>query len=500
VDNRAAAEGGRHVRIAIIGTGFAGVGAAIRLRQTGYSDFVVFERAEDVGGVWRDNTYPGCACDVESHLYAFSFVPNPGWSRTHARQPEILAYLRDCAARFGVLPHVAFGHDVEDARYDESSHRWRLRTNRGIWTADIVVVGTGVLNEPAMPDLPGLETFSGVVFHSSRWDHRTELSGKHVVVIGNGASAVQFVPEIAPLVAALTIIQRSAAWVLPHRDRAITDRHMQVCARLPWVASVWRQWLYLRRELLVPVIRHALGGWALERVALRYLAQVVRDPDLRTRLTPTFRMGCKRILVSSRYLQTLPQRHVRVVTGPVREVRGQRVVTTDGVEHAADVLILATGFATTDLPIARRIHGRIGRTLRETWAGRPQAFQGTTVHGFPNLFLLLGPNTYLAHSSVLLMLERQIDLLLAALRYFEQHSVTAMEPRAETQADYVRRVDAASARTAWTAGGCMSWYLDDTGRNAVLWPGAVRGFRRATRFRPADYAFTRDSGTGAEPR
>lgn len=490
----------RHIRIAIVGSGFAGIGAAIRLRKAGLVDFQVFERADAVGGVWRDNTYPGCACDVESHLYAFSFAPNPRWSRTYARQAEILAYLRDCADRFGVLPQVAFGHDVQEARYHEPSQRWHLRTSQGMWTAEVLIVGTGVLNEPSMPELPGLAAFGGPVFHSSHWDHTVDLRGKRVAVIGTGASAIQFVPEIAPQVAGLTLVQRSSPWVLPHRDRPIAERTQRVVARVPGLGALWRHWLYLRRECLVPVFRYTAGAWALERVALQYLATVVRDPHLRTRLTPTFRLGCKRILVSSRFLQTLTQAHVRVVNSPVHEVRARRVVTMDGVEHAADVLICATGFTTTDLPIARRVRGRTGMTLHETWAGRPQAHHGTTVHGFPNLFLLLGPNTYLGHSSVLLMLERQIDMLLAALRYLDQQGLAVMETRPEAQAEFVRRVDALSAQTVWTAGGCTSWYQDEAGRNTVLWPGSVGGFRRSVRFCPADYTFSRGRQAGGDAR
>jgi cation diffusion facilitator CzcD-associated flavoprotein CzcO len=477
-----------HVRIAIIGAGFGGIGTAIRLSQRGIEDFLIFERADDLGGTWRDNTYPGCACDVPSNLYSLSFAPHPHWTRSFSPQPEIWDYLRACATRFGLRPHLRLRHEVRRAAWDGQAGRWTLETTSGEYTADIVVAAGGPLSEPAVPDLPGLETFAGTSFHSARWDHGHDLTGRRVAVVGTGASAAQFVPEIAPKVAALTVFQRTAPWLLPRWDRALTGAERRLYRAVPAAQRLVRWSLYWSRELsAVAFLRPrymALG----ERVARRHLARQVPDPDLRAKLTPNFTMGCKRVLLSNDYLPALGRPNVEVVTEKIAEVRPQAIATVDGAEYPVDTIVFGTGFHVTDSPFSHRVYGRGGRSLAEAWEGSPKAYLGTTVAGFPNLFLLLGPNTVLGHTSVVFMLECQIDYLMSALSYLDRTGAARVEPRPEVQREFVTELDRRMQPTVWLSGGCASWYLDRTGRNSTLWPGFTWAYhRRLRRFDPAAY-------------
>ncbi|WP_224241140.1 flavin-containing monooxygenase [Hyalangium gracile] len=477
-----------HFHVAIAGSGFAGLGMAIRLKQRGIQDFVILERAEDVGGVWRDNTYPGCACDVQSHLYSFSFAPNPGWSRSYSPQAEIREYLRDCADRFGIRPHIRFGHSVQEARWEDGLQRWYLETSQGPFTADAFVFAMGALSEPAMPKLPGLEKFQGKLMHSARWDSAYELSGREVAVIGTGASAIQFVPEIQKKVGKLVLFQRTPPWILPRGDQAISERRRRLYRKLPGAQLLARWLIYLSGELLAIGFMYPWLMRLVQRQALRHLERSVPDPALRAKLIPSYTMGCKRILLSDDYLPALTQPNVTVITEPIREVRERSVITADGTEHAVDALICGTGFQVTDLPMTHHIRGRDGRTLAETWGGTMKAHLGTTVSGFPNFFMLQGPNTGLGHTSVILMIESQIEHTLGALRYLDARQLAAVEPVPEVQERFVQDVDQRMRGTVWTQGGCSSWYLDATGRNSTLWPGFTFTFKyRVEHFDPADY-------------
>ncbi len=477
-----------HFHVAIAGSGFGGLGTAIRLKQEGIEDFVVLERAHEVGGVWRDNSYPGCACDVHSHLYSFSFAPNPDWSRSYSPQAEIHAYLRDCADRFGIRPHIRFGHTVHDAHWDDDLQRWHIETSQGLFTADVFVCATGALSDPAIPHLPGLEKFEGKVMHSARWDHDYTLDGRKVAVIGTGASAIQFVPRIQPKVGKLFLLQRTPPWILPRRERAISARMRWVYQKVPGAQRLIRWLIYTLRELLVFGFLHPWLLRLAQRLALRHLERSVPDPLLRARLTPHYTMGCKRILISNDYLASLTRENVEVLTERIREVRERTVVMSDGTEHEVDTLIFGTGFQVQDPPIARHIRGREGLTLAETWGGTMKAHLGTTVSGFPNFFLIQGPNTGLGHSSVLLMIESQIEHVLSALRYIEGRGLAAVEPTPEAQAEFVRQVDSRMSGTVWSQGGCSSWYLDATGRNSTLWPGFISAFKhRVEHFEPSEY-------------
>lgn len=487
-----------HVHVAIIGTGFGGLGAAIRLKQDGEQDFVILERASAIGGTWRDNTYPGCACDVQSHLYSFSFDLNPNWSRSYSPQPEIWEYLKDCVERHGLGPHLRLGREVKEARWDDARRRWSIETGRETFTADVLISAAGALSDPSIPELPGLGAFQGEIFHSATWNHRYDLRGKRVAVIGTGASAIQFVPRIQKEVAHLTLFQRTPPWVMPRRDRAIGALLQTLYRRVPLAQRAMRGAIYGARELMVLGFMHPWVMKGVEIAARRHLERAVHDPALRRKLLPSYRIGCKRILLSDDYYPSLQQPNVDVVTAGIRAITATGVVDQDGVHHDADALIFATGFHVTDPPIARHVRGRDGRTLQEAWGGSPKAHLGTMVHGFPNLFLLLGPNTALGHSSVVFMIESQVEVMRAAVRHLRETRAAAIEPRRAAQDAFLVDVDHRLEGTVWNAGGCASWYLDATGRNSTIWPGFTFDYRRrAVAFDPSEYDLHRASGDAA---
>ena len=383
-----------HVRVAVVGSGFAGVGMAVRLLESGERDFVLLERADDLGGTWRDNVYPGCACDVPSHLYSFSFAPNPDWSRTFSGQAEIWAYLRRVSDERGVTPHVRYGAEVTGAQWDPQAQVWRVDTVRGTLTADVLISGSGALSDPARPAIEGLDAFAGTVFHSAEWDHSHDLTGRRVAVIGTGASAIQFVPEIVKVAGHVDVYQRTPPWILPRPDRAVTPVERAVYRRLPAAQRAMRSLIYWVRE--AGVLGFTGGPKAVrlaQKRAERHLAKQVADPALRARLTPTYALGCKRVLLSNDYLPALTREHVEVVTDPITEVVPHGVVTADGTVREVDTIILGTGFRITELPFSALVRGDQGQLLSEVWDGSPNAYRGTTVAGFPNLFFLVGPNT-----------------------------------------------------------------------------------------------------------
>ena len=484
------------VGTAIIGTGFAGLGAAIRLVQDGRDDFVVFERADEVGGVWRENQYPGCACDTASHLYSFSFAPKPDWSRRFAKRDEIFDYLKSCATRFGVRSHVRFGHTVHRAAWDADVLRWVIETSEGTYTARALVAGVGAHSQPRIPNLPGQERFEGRAFHSSNWPDEFDPTGKRVAVVGTGASAVQVVPALQPHVEHLTLFQRTPAWVVPHGDERIPPVVHRLFERFPALLRLWRTVLHGIREASGWLFWEPRVARLVEPFVRFWMRRQIPDPDLRDVLIPDYALGCKRILHSDTYLQSLTQPNVSVVDGAARRVHAGSVSGPDdtGARHPADVIIYCTGFKSTDMPFSRCVYGRDGHSLSDTWGASPRAYLGTTVAGFPNLFLLRGPNTGLGHNSILPMIEAQIEHVLGALQYLDGTGAAAVEPHRSAQQRFVRQVDRWSEGTVWTDGGCDSWYLDETGRNAVLWPRSVGAFqRRVADFDPAEYAVTHRS-------
>lgn len=478
------------VHIAIIGAGFSGIGAAVRLREAGYHDFVVLERADEVGGVWRDNRYPGCGCDIESPLYSFSFAPNPSWSRMYSPQAEILDYLRGCVDRFGLEPYLRLGCAVEAASWDAEARVWQLDTARGRVSARVLIAGAGALSEPKLPQLPGLDRFTGASFHSNRWDHDAPLDGRRVAVVGTGASAIQIVPQLQPRVAQLKLFQRTAPWVIPRNDRAFSATEKRMFAALPLTQQLLRIGLYLRHEATFFAFRKPAAMRVVERLAGRYLAQQIRDPELRERLRPRYTLGCKRILLSDDYYPALTQPNVELVNAGVREVVPEGVIDQDGRVHELDAIVWATGFDVIEPPWARRIRGRDGQSLAEVWRGSPQALLGTMVAGFPNLVLMTGPNTGLGHNSMIVMIEAQLALMLEILSALDESGGRGtVEPSAAAQARYVEEIERGGRGTVWTAGGCSSWYLDGTGRNSTLWPWATYRFMHRAKLERQDYVW-----------
>ena len=476
--------------IAIVGSGFSGLGMAIRLRQAGIDDFVVLERAGEVGGTWQANTYPGCACDVPSHLYSFSFAPNPDWTQTYSTQPEIRAYLRRCADRFGVRPHVRLDCAVKSATWLEQERRWELETSDGTLRARILIAGMGPLTEPRVPDIRGLDAFEGEVWHSARWNHDVDLAGRRVASIGTGASAIQYVPEIAEQVERLHVFQRTPPWVLPHTSRPIRDWERRLYRTLPLAQRVMRGGIYAGREALVlGFVKHPRLMKVVERMARKHMQHQIDDPEMLEKVTPDYTIGCKRILPSNRWYRALGRPNVELITEGVREVRARSIVAADGSEREVDAIVFGTGFQVTDIPAAHRVRGRDGRLLDDLWQSSPRAHLGSTIAGFPNLFFLLGPNTGLGHSSMVYMIESQIAHVIDALRVMRERGAVTIEVTAEAQERYNASLERKLEGTVWNT-GCASWYLDRTGRNATIWPDWTWRFRRrVAQLDPAEYAF-----------
>ncbi|HEV7628569.1 MAG TPA: NAD(P)/FAD-dependent oxidoreductase, partial [Streptomyces sp.] len=403
-----------HVRVAVIGSGFGGLGAAVRLRRAGVTDFVVLERREAVGGTWHDNTYPGCACDVPSHLYSFSFAPNPEWPRSFSGQEHIRVYLESVADNFGLRQHIRFNSEVELMSWDPEELHWTITTGQGRQlTADFVVSATGPLSDAKIPDIPGLEGFSGKVFHTAQWDHDYDLRGKRVAVIGTGASAIQVVPAIQPYVDKLTLFQRTPAWVMPRADRKIGRWERTLLRRVPATRYLRRQLLWGIRELQVSAFaKHPNVLGMIEKLASRHMKGAVKDKDMRRKLTPQYRIGCKRILLSNSYYPALAKSNVELVDSGLKEVRGNTLVASDGTEAEVDAVVFGTGFHVTDMPIAHRIKGEDGMTLAEQWSGTMEALRGCTATGFPNFMTVIGPNTGLGNSSMILIIEAQLNYMI----------------------------------------------------------------------------------------
>ncbi|MFE2419107.1 flavin-containing monooxygenase [Streptomyces hokutonensis] len=472
-----------HVRVAVIGSGFGGLGAAVRLRREGVTDFVVLERADSVGGTWRDNSYPGCACDVPSHLYSFSFAPNPDWPRTFSGQEHIRGYLEHVTDVFRLRPHLRFNSEVKMMTWDAERLRWDIETSGGSYSADLVVSATGPLSDPKIPDIPGLDSFPGKVFHSARWDHDYDLRGKRVAMVGTGASAIQIVPSIQPEVERLTLFQRTPPWVMPRVDRAISGAERALHRALPFTTQARRGLLWGLRELQVQAFTkrpNELG--MVEQLAKRNMARSIKDPALRAKLTPDYRIGCKRILLSSAYYPALAQPNVDVVTSGLSEVRGSTVAGADGSTAEVDAIVFGTGFHVTDMPIADRVVGADGRTLAEAWQGGMQALRGASAAGFPNWMTIIGPNTGLGNSSMILMIESQLNYMADYVRQLDVlGGQVALDARPAAVDAWNRRVQERMKRTVWNTGGCTSWYLDANGRNTTIWPGTTTEFRTATR-------------------
>lgn len=480
-NNNIMAPAGEHLSdtdVIIVGTGFSGLGLGAQLARRGDASFVLLERAENVGGTWRENTYPGAACDIQSHLYSYSFRPNPDWSRVYATQPEILAYLQKTAVDEGLLPHIHFGADVLRAEWDEPAHRWVVHTAKGTHIARTLVTASGHLSDPKMPNIAGIDSFTGDMFHSAKWNHDIDLRRKKIGIVGTGASAIQIVPELAKdSTQQLTVFQRSAPYVIPRRDHFYTAAEKGMFRKIPATAQAVRDELFWANESRFPQRRKVPAFLAdIRETALGHLRDQVSDPHLRDRLTPDYEIGCKRILISNDYYPALTRDNVTLDTGSIARITPRTVVTSEG-EHELDVLVVCTGFEASDLPISYRIFGRDGRRLSDRWADGAGAYACTTVNGFPNLFVMLGPNTGLGAGSIIYMVETQVAYLVDALAFVARQAA-AIEIPLDVEREYVRSIEDRSAGTVWTSGGCASWYVDPrSGRLTTLWPDFMRQFR-----------------------
>jgi cation diffusion facilitator CzcD-associated flavoprotein CzcO len=472
-------------RIVIIGAGPGGLCMGAKLLEAGCEDFVILERAEGVGGTWRHNTYPGAACDVQSHLYSFSFAPKVDWTRAYATQPEILEYFEQFAAEFGLESHLRLNTTVVAARWDDDASHWRVETDKGVHEADVVVGAVGMFGDLNWPDIDGLDSFQGTMFHSARWDHSHDLSGERVAVIGTAASAVQFVPEIARQVGSLHVFQRQPQWILPKVDPQFTDDEIAQFKDDPSAAAALRQEIYDRVESVITFSNPAALD-AAEQIGLEHL-KTVEDPDVRRKLTPTTRWGCHRPLTSNSYLQTYNLPHVELVTDSIEKVTSDAVVTADGTERQVDTIVVATGFATTKYFSIVDVFGRGGLALDEAWADGAEAYLGITTAGFPNLFMLYGPNTN--NGSILHMLECQVGYIVRQVQRLRDEGVTTVEVKPEVQTAYNEQLQRDLDRVeVWRAGACHGYYRSRTGRIVTQWPHTMTQYRELTQ-RPDPEAY-----------
>jgi cation diffusion facilitator CzcD-associated flavoprotein CzcO len=481
---------GNDPAIVIVGSGFAGLAMAIRLKQAGFRNFVILEKNDDLGGTWRDNRYPGCACDVPSHMYSFSFELNPGWSRMFAPQHEIWDYMRRCVAKYGLAAHIRYGRAVERMEWDDAIGRWRVATAAGeAYTARAIVSGIGALHVPSIPEIPGADRFAGLAFHSAQWDPACDLAGQRVAVIGTGASAIQFIPQIAEQAAQVHVFQRTPPWIHPRPDFAIPPSVRATFAAAPPVMRAFRDGIYwLLEARAVGFAVHPKLMAPLQRVAQRHIRRQISDPALRAKVTPDYTIGCKRILLSSDYYPALSRPNVDLITDPIDRITETGLACADGRAYDADVIIYGTGFKTVEAIAELNVAGRDGVKLQDVWRDGVEAHYGITVAGFPNFFLLLGPNTGLGHNSVIFMIESQVRHVMSCLRLIARQNADTIEVRASALRRFNDGIQRRLRTAVWSEGGCKSWYLDADGVNRALWPGfSFEYWARTRRARDADY-------------
>lgn len=458
--------------VVIIGTGFSGMGMAIKLLESGRDDFVVLEKAGDVGGTWRDNTYPGCECDIPSHMYSFSYELNNDWSKSFSGQPEIWAYLRKVADEKGIRNKIDFGVEVKGASWDEDAKRWTIHTNGETYVARVLVAGVGGLHIPNIPEIDGTDSFTGEMFHSSNWNHDADLKGKKVVVIGTGASAIQFIPIIAKEVDTLTVFQRTPAWVLPKKDKPTSTVKKTIFSKVPGATRVYRNVLYWGLESRAIAFNGHLNVLPIaEQVVKRYLAKAIPDAELRAKLTPDYRLGCKRVLQSNTYYPTFLRDNVELNTDGAITIVADGVIDGNGVKHDADVIIWGTGFHVIDAFDYLSVKGRNGVDLATQFKDNgTETYMGMAIHNFPNLYFMLGPNTALGHNSVVFMIEQQTKFIIKMLDEMRDRGAVAAEPTLAAQTEFNTEVQRLVEKGIWTQGGCTSWYLDSHGKNRTIWP------------------------------
>jgi cation diffusion facilitator CzcD-associated flavoprotein CzcO len=490
-----------HLRVVVAGAGFSGLSVASRLRERGEEDFVVLERGESIGGVWRDNTYPGVVCDVPSHLYSLSFAPNPEWDRAFSPGAQIRGYLESVVRDRGLKSWISLREELLGATWNDEVGAWRIVTSKRRLSADVLVSCAGPLTEPVFPDVPGLDRFRGKAFHTSRWDDEHDLAGESVAVVGTGASAVQVIPEIQPRVGQLVVFQRTPGWVVSRPDRQIPEREKRVLRALPQLVRLYRLGQFAVRDLVNyrMIRRNRTLRRFLEKASRRLLEEHVDDPELRAKLTPDYEIGCKRVLITDDFYPALTKPNVELVASAVREVREGSLVAEDGTEREIDTIIFATGFETSKSPILSHIRGRDGRSIDEVWNGRPRFHRATTIAGFPNFFNLCSAGTGSGHGSMIWKAESQTAYLLDTLRFMRERNLSSVEVRPDAQDSYMRWVGEDLDSTVWARGGCRSWYLDDGGRPSLMWPRTMWGFRRMLRrFDAEHYLLTPARGVGRD--
>lgn len=482
--------------VAIIGLGFGGIGLGIKLRQAGWHDFQIFEQASSLGGTWRDNTYPGAACDVPSHLYSFSFEPNPKWTKAFAPQSEILAYLEYCSKKYELEKNTTFNTQIKSARFDEEAGMWTLTTSKGrLIKAKMVVAATGALNKPAYPKIPGLDQFKGAKFHTAEWDHSFDLKGKSVAVIGTGASAIQVVPGIASSVGQLSLFQRTPPWIMPKFDHAIGPIKKWSYSHLPITQNIARKSVYLFGELVTPIfLRDSFLSRVAESLGKRYIRSQIKGTALQAKVTPNYHIGCKRVLLSDDYYAALNRSNVDVVSDGIKEITQDGIVTEQGEKKVVDAIIMATGFKVPVASAPFEVIGLNGRDLNKEWAQGSEAYKGISVSGYPNLALIMGPNTGPGNTSVIFYIESQLNYIMKYLNKLKDRNIAYMDVQPKVQQQFVEMIDKRMENTVWTS-GCQSWYLTENGRNTTLWPGFSAEYRMQT----ASFESSKYSITYAEP-
>ena len=489
-----------HSKIILIGAGFAGVGMGIQLKRTGRDDFLIIERAEDVGGTWRDNHYPGVACDVPSHLYSFSYLPKPDWTRVFSPGPEIQSYIRDCAAGEGLLEHIHFGTEMLSCRWDEASRLWTVETSKGAYSCNILITGTGHLADSHMPKVAGIETFAGDLFHSAGWNHDVALEGKRIGVVGSGASAIQIVPEMQKLASELVVFQRSAPYMIPRWDRAFTEGEKRMFRRDPSTVEAMRSEIFWAGEYNFAQRRNVPRFLQeAKALALGNLEKNVADPVLRAKLTPDYEVGCKRLLISNAYYPAVSAENCTLEASALARIDGNMVYGASGEGYELDVLVFATGFEAVRPPFAARVFGTEGLSLDAHWDKGMQAYDSIAVNGYPNLFIINGPNTGLGHNSVVYIIEAQVNYILEALDHLEAEQVQVFEATRAAEDAYMDKLQGRAEGTVWLAGGCKSWYVDErAGRLTLIWPDYAHSFRDENgHFHPEGYDM-QPAGVAAE--
>lgn len=487
-----------HSKIIIIGAGFAGVGMGIQLKRTDRNDFLIIERAGDVGGTWRDNHYPGVACDVPSHLYSFSYLPKPDWSRVFSPGPEIQQYIRDCAAGEGLLEHIRFDTDMLSCRWNDATKLWTVETSQGDYTCNVLITGTGHLADGHMPGIDGIETFTGDLFHSADWNHDVALEGKRIGVVGSGASAIQIVPEMQKRASELTVFQRSAPYMIPRWDRAFSEGEKRMFRRDPSTVDAMRSEIFWAGEYNFAQRRNVPRFLSeAKALALGNLECNVTDPELRAKLTPNYEVGCKRLLISNSYYPAICADNTTLEASALARIDGNMAYGASGNGYELDVLVFATGFEAVRPPFAARVYGTDGISLDAHWDKGMQAYDSIAVNGYPNLFIINGPNTGLGHNSVVYIIEAQVNYILEALDHLEAQHVSVFEATRTAEDAYMDKLQGRAEGTVWLAGGCKSWYVDErSGRLTLVWPDYAHSFRDENgHFHPEGYAM--QSGTVA---